>query len=71
VKREMKLPIFIDGRNLYDPALMYATGFIYRGLGRGYGQTQTNGHGARNGAAQPAMNWNGWSAAATATPKGT
>ena len=60
VKRAMKQPIFIDGRNLYDPAMMYDLGFVYRGLGRGYGQTYTNGHGAKNDAARPAVNWNSW-----------
>ena len=54
VKRSMKLPIFIDGRNLYDPSLMYELGFIYRGLGRGYGQKYVNG---RNGA-QTKVDWN-------------
>jgi UDPglucose 6-dehydrogenase len=54
VKRSMKLPIFIDGRNLYDPTVMYEMGFIYRGLGRGYGQAYANG---RNGA-QPKVDWN-------------
>jgi UDPglucose 6-dehydrogenase len=54
VKRSMKLPIFIDGRNLYDPSLMYELGFIYRGLGRGYGQKYING---RNGA-QTKVDWN-------------
>ncbi len=67
VRREMRLPIFIDGRNLYDPALMYGAGFVYRGLGRGYGQVTANGptnnHSARNGASQPVVNWNGRNAA--------
>jgi UDPglucose 6-dehydrogenase len=54
IKGSMKLPIFIDGRNVYDPSLMYELGFIYRGLGRGYGQTYASG---RNGA-QPKVDWN-------------
>jgi UDPglucose 6-dehydrogenase len=37
VRHTMKLPIVVDGRNVYDPAVMYEMGFIYRGLGRGYG----------------------------------
>jgi UDPglucose 6-dehydrogenase len=44
VKRVMKLPVFIDGRNLYDPTVMYEIGFIYRGLGRGYGLPHPNSH---------------------------
>jgi len=32
----MKQPIMVDGRNLYDPALMKEMGFVYRGVGRGY-----------------------------------
>jgi UDPglucose 6-dehydrogenase len=60
VKRSMKLPIFIDGRNLYDPAVMYELGFIYRGLGRGYGQGYVNG---RNGG-QPKVDWNDMKAVA-------
>jgi UDPglucose 6-dehydrogenase len=35
----MRQPVLIDGRNLYDPALMTRMGFTYRGVGRGY-----NGH---------------------------
>ncbi|MCL5994575.1 MAG: UDP-glucose/GDP-mannose dehydrogenase family protein [Chloroflexi bacterium] len=47
VRRTMRLPIFIDGRNLYDPNAMYEMGFIYRGLGRGYGLPPLNGHSAK------------------------
>jgi UDPglucose 6-dehydrogenase len=36
VKSLMRQPIFIDGRNLYEPELMTRNGFIYRGVGRGY-----------------------------------
>ena len=32
----MKRPVFIDGRNLYEPAQMRKFGFEYRGVGRGY-----------------------------------
>ena len=32
----MKQPILIDGRNIYDPDMMRAIGFNYRGVGRGY-----------------------------------
>jgi UDPglucose 6-dehydrogenase len=37
VREEMRRPVMVDGRNLYDPAQMDALGFIYRGVGRGYG----------------------------------
>ena len=61
VKHLMKLPVFIDGRNLYDPATMYELGFIYRGLGRGYGSPASNGQTMRaNGGAPAAENWGGW-----------
>jgi UDPglucose 6-dehydrogenase len=33
----MQTPVFVDGRNVYEPALMRDAGFIYRGIGRGYG----------------------------------
>jgi UDPglucose 6-dehydrogenase len=36
VKSLMRQPVFIDGRNLYEPAVMNENGFIYRGVGRGY-----------------------------------
>ncbi len=32
----MAQPIVVDGRNIYDPAVMKALGFCYRGIGRGY-----------------------------------
>jgi UDPglucose 6-dehydrogenase len=35
----MRRPVIIDGRNVYDPARMEALGFVYRGVGRGYGGT--------------------------------
>ncbi len=36
LKRLMRNPVVVDGRNLYDPALMTSLGFTYRGVGRGY-----------------------------------
>jgi UDPglucose 6-dehydrogenase len=30
----MRTPVVIDGRNIYDPALMRGLGFTYRGIGR-------------------------------------
>jgi UDPglucose 6-dehydrogenase len=32
----MSQPNIVDGRNIYDPALMQRLGFRYRGIGRGY-----------------------------------
>jgi len=34
----MRTPVFIDGRNVYEPPMMWEAGFIYRGIGRGYNQ---------------------------------
>jgi UDPglucose 6-dehydrogenase len=34
IKRTMRRPVLIDGRNIYDPAGMRALGFVYRGIGR-------------------------------------
>jgi UDPglucose 6-dehydrogenase len=36
LKKVMRQPFVVDGRNLYDPELMKALGFTYRGVGRGY-----------------------------------
>lgn len=35
LKKELKQPIIVDGRNLYDPAKMQGLGFTYRSIGRG------------------------------------
>lgn len=32
----MRTPVFIDGRNVYEPKTMWDAGFLYRGIGRGY-----------------------------------
>jgi UDPglucose 6-dehydrogenase len=34
VRRGLRTPIVVDGRNLYDPARMRALGFTYTGIGR-------------------------------------
>jgi len=41
IKESMRRPIFIDGRNLYDVETMKELGFIYRGIGRGYGEQKS------------------------------
>ncbi len=37
IRDSMRHPIVIDGRNIYEPALMHSLGFTYRGMGRGTG----------------------------------
>jgi UDPglucose 6-dehydrogenase len=34
IKKEMKQPVIIDGRNIYDPSEMKKLGFKYTGMGR-------------------------------------
>jgi len=36
IHQSMRTPIFLDGRNLYEPETMRALGFTYLGVGRGY-----------------------------------
>jgi len=38
IKKAMRQPILIDGRNIYDVQEMQSLGFIYRGMGRGYNE---------------------------------
>ena len=35
VRGLMRHPVLVDGRNVYDPAMMLKLGFIYRAMGRG------------------------------------
>jgi UDPglucose 6-dehydrogenase len=32
----MRTPVFVDGRNVYEPRSMWEAGFLYRGMGRVY-----------------------------------
>ena len=34
IRNALRQPIFVDGRNVYDPARMLSLGFIYEGMGR-------------------------------------
>jgi UDPglucose 6-dehydrogenase len=34
IRRTMRQPVLIDGRNIFDPAEMRELGFTYRGIGR-------------------------------------
>jgi UDPglucose 6-dehydrogenase len=44
IKSVMHTPVLVDGRNLYEPELMYERGFIYQAVGRqGAKQAHTNG----------------------------
>lgn len=36
VRKLMKQPIMVDGRNMYEPTKMRELGFVYRAVGRGY-----------------------------------
>ena len=40
VRKLLRRPLLIDGRNLYDPSRMTALGFEYHGIGRGGGGRQ-------------------------------
>ena len=34
LKASMRMPVMVDGRNIYDPSMMRGLGFTYRGIGR-------------------------------------
>jgi UDPglucose 6-dehydrogenase len=34
MKKSMRRPVVVDGRNIYDPGTMRELGFVYRGIGR-------------------------------------
>jgi UDPglucose 6-dehydrogenase len=36
LKKLMRQPVVVDGRNIYEPETMKTMGFTYRGMGRGY-----------------------------------
>ena len=36
LRRQMRTPVFVDGRNLFEPEEMRRQGFIYAGVGRGH-----------------------------------
>ncbi len=38
IRAAMRMPVIIDGRNVYEPQAMWEAGFLYRGIGRGYSQ---------------------------------
>jgi UDPglucose 6-dehydrogenase len=37
LKRQLRIPIMYDGRNIYDPGAMQSMGWTYQGVGRGNG----------------------------------
>jgi UDPglucose 6-dehydrogenase len=37
IKEKLKVPVIVDGRNLYDPKRMEQKGFAYYAIGRGRG----------------------------------
>jgi len=50
LNRELKYPIVIDGRNLYDPEVMAAHGFTYYSVGRAVAHPDGVPAALRNGA---------------------
>ncbi len=59
LKALMRLPILIDGRNIYDPGVMRAQGFIYRSIGRAPVDSAGKGHGAHLGQRSTIADQNG------------
>lgn len=50
IRQSMKKPVVVDGRNIYEPAVMEELGFIYRAVGRGSANQATpNGYNYQNG----------------------
>jgi UDPglucose 6-dehydrogenase len=45
LKRHMRQPVILDGRNVYEPSEIEARGFIYRGVGRGVPRPENGGNG--------------------------
>jgi UDPglucose 6-dehydrogenase len=43
IKASMAEPVLVDGRNIYDAKKMQDLGFVYRGIGRGYGKAESAG----------------------------
>ncbi|MEJ2529274.1 MAG: UDP binding domain-containing protein, partial [Gammaproteobacteria bacterium] len=35
MKSNLRSPVIFDGRNIYDPDILHAAGFVYYGVGRG------------------------------------
>jgi UDPglucose 6-dehydrogenase len=35
IKKVMRTPVIVDGRNLFDRKLCEEVGFVYRGIGKG------------------------------------
>jgi hypothetical protein len=46
IRRRMRTPILIDGRNIYDPDELHGLGFQYIGMGRGVGSSGAGANGA-------------------------
>jgi UDPglucose 6-dehydrogenase len=40
MRESMRQAVLVDGRNMYEPDEVRAAGFVYRGVGRGYIQTE-------------------------------
>jgi UDPglucose 6-dehydrogenase len=40
LRRVMRTPVFVDGRNVFEPGAMRNAGFVYAGIGRGFAEGQ-------------------------------